>query len=451
MLRLVVREGMIPAAPRHRRRGRWRRLFASAEPRAAGVRRERVRSADAHGRGGHPGASSRFWPVSSPPIARRASIPPPSSATDAASPPESWPADPRAIIPRDRDVPPRRDPPARRHRDRLPPDGGGRGAPPGRGPPEAHRLRAREHEPARHAAAELARIPRPRAHDREAGGRAARGLARGLVRLGGQRRVRGRVPAEAGALSHAPPPRDLAGREPGPSRDEHGGRGRPAADGRDGLRARRVPPRLRPQRQRGRAGGGGAAGRGLGWKRRGGSPASSTVPRSTGWCRTRLRATAENRRRIAGYKSMYADDAPGWIAARKALKQMGALCRERGVPLVVVIFPLFGNPLDDGYPFPEIHAKVGPGGRGSGGQGAGPAARVSRPALGHPRRGRGRRRAPQRDRAPHRGQQDPARAGRRGALDPRRAAPGRDRAAAPSAHEHDHGHAAASPSPSPSP
>jgi hypothetical protein len=72
----------------------------------------------------------------------------------------------------------------------------------------------------------------------------------------------------------------------------------------------------------------------------------------------RLWATAENRRRITGYKSMYADDAPGWIAARKALKQMGALCRERGVPLVVVIFPLFGNPLDDRYPFPEIHAKV---------------------------------------------------------------------------------------------
>src|SRR5262249_40802093 len=68
--------------------------------------------------------------------------------------------------------------------------------------------------------------------------------------------------------------------------------------------------------------------------------------------------TAENRRRISGYKSMYADDAPGWIAARRALKQMGELCRGRGVPLVVAIFPLFGNPLDDRYPFPEIHARV---------------------------------------------------------------------------------------------
>ena len=74
--------------------------------------------------------------------------------------------------------------------------------------------------------------------------------------------------------------------------------------------------------------------------------------------RGRLWATAENRRRISGYKSMYADDAPGWVAARKALKTMGALCRERGVPLVVAIFPLFGNPLGDDYPFAGIHAKV---------------------------------------------------------------------------------------------
>jgi hypothetical protein len=74
---------------------------------------------------------------------------------------------------------------------------------------------------------------------------------------------------------------------------------------------------------------------------------------------TRLWATAENRRRVAGYRSMYADDAPGWIAARRALKSMGALCRSHGVPFVVAVFPLFGNPLDDGYPFPEVHRKVG--------------------------------------------------------------------------------------------
>jgi lysophospholipase L1-like esterase len=74
--------------------------------------------------------------------------------------------------------------------------------------------------------------------------------------------------------------------------------------------------------------------------------------------RTRVRATLENRRRIEGFRSMYADDYAGWVAARRALKAMGGMCRERGVPLVVAIFPLFGNPLDAGYPFAEVHAKV---------------------------------------------------------------------------------------------
>jgi hypothetical protein len=72
----------------------------------------------------------------------------------------------------------------------------------------------------------------------------------------------------------------------------------------------------------------------------------------------RLWATAENRRRISGYRSMYADDAPGWVASRRALKSMGDFCRAHGLPFVVAIFPLFGNPLDDSYPFAEIHAKV---------------------------------------------------------------------------------------------
>ncbi len=74
--------------------------------------------------------------------------------------------------------------------------------------------------------------------------------------------------------------------------------------------------------------------------------------------RERLRALRENRLRIAAYRSQYAPDYPGWIAGQKALGRMAALCKERRVPLVVMIFPLFGNPLDDGYPFPEIHGAV---------------------------------------------------------------------------------------------
>jgi hypothetical protein len=74
--------------------------------------------------------------------------------------------------------------------------------------------------------------------------------------------------------------------------------------------------------------------------------------------RTRLRATAENRRRLSGYRSMYADGYAGWSKARRALGTMGGLCRAQGVPFVVVIFPLFANPLDARYPFAELHAKV---------------------------------------------------------------------------------------------
>jgi hypothetical protein len=90
------------------------------------------------------------------------------------------------------------------------------------------------------------------------------------------------------------------------------------------------------------------------------APSPSLLDRSAlaGLVRARVRATVENRRRVEGFRSMYADDYAGWTAARRALKAMGGMCRERGVPLVVAIFPLFGNRLDDRYPFAEVHAKV---------------------------------------------------------------------------------------------
>jgi hypothetical protein len=74
--------------------------------------------------------------------------------------------------------------------------------------------------------------------------------------------------------------------------------------------------------------------------------------------RGRLFATVENRRRVADFLSMYDDRAPGWVAGQDALRAMGARCREHGVPFVVVIFPLFANPLDEAYPFRRIHEKV---------------------------------------------------------------------------------------------
>src|SRR5262249_61365753 len=57
--------------------------------------------------------------------------------------------------------------------------------------------------------------------------------------------------------------------------------------------------------------------------------------------RTRLWATQENRRRVEDFRSMYLPSYSGWVAGQKALRAMGGACRERGVPFVVLIFPLF--------------------------------------------------------------------------------------------------------------
>jgi hypothetical protein len=73
----------------------------------------------------------------------------------------------------------------------------------------------------------------------------------------------------------------------------------------------------------------------------------------------RLHATVENRARIENHLALYRDGAPGFAAVKKSLNTMAARCRERGVPFIVVLFPLFANPLDDGYPFTSVHQKVG--------------------------------------------------------------------------------------------
>ena len=104
--------------------------------------------------------------------------------------------------------------------------------------------------------------------------------------------------------------------------------------------------------------------------------------------RTRLWATGENRRRVEGFRSMYAPTYPGWVAAQKALRTMGGMCRERGVPFVVLIFPLFGNPLDDGYPFADVHAQVAQVAAEAGAKVVDLLPRLPRPALRPPRGGR---------------------------------------------------------------
>lgn len=76
------------------------------------------------------------------------------------------------------------------------------------------------------------------------------------------------------------------------------------------------------------------------------------------YVRDRLRATQDARERIAYHRRLYSNEDPGWQGARRALKTIGALCRERGLPWIVAVFPMFGDPLDERYPFADVHAKV---------------------------------------------------------------------------------------------
>lgn len=46
-----------------------------------------------------------------------------------------------------------------------------------------------------------------------------------------------------------------------------------------------------------------------------------------------------------------------WKSFSKALRKIGRLSRRRDIPVVAVIFPLFGLPLDDNYPFHPVHEK----------------------------------------------------------------------------------------------
>ena len=47
-----------------------------------------------------------------------------------------------------------------------------------------------------------------------------------------------------------------------------------------------------------------------------------------------------------------------WNAFQKAFKRIQELCQDADVPFAAVIFPLFGLPLDDSYPFHPIHEKL---------------------------------------------------------------------------------------------
>lgn len=57
------------------------------------------------------------------------------------------------------------------------------------------------------------------------------------------------------------------------------------------------------------------------------------------------------------YRGLYRDDQPGWQSAQAALKDLGAIGRERSIPAIMFIIPELHD-LSDNYPFAAIHRRL---------------------------------------------------------------------------------------------
>lgn len=70
---------------------------------------------------------------------------------------------------------------------------------------------------------------------------------------------------------------------------------------------------------------------------------------------------------VGYYQSLYASDSAGREESERALREIVAECRDRGIPCIVVMFPLMYQ-LSDAYPFEAIHQQIGEVVREAGGQ-----------------------------------------------------------------------------------
>lgn len=72
------------------------------------------------------------------------------------------------------------------------------------------------------------------------------------------------------------------------------------------------------------------------------------------------------RQTIDYYNSVNAPSGEGWIESERAMRKMVSQCRDRGIPCIVVMFPLLFE-LSEDYPFRDIHRRAGEVITGSGG------------------------------------------------------------------------------------
>ncbi len=80
----------------------------------------------------------------------------------------------------------------------------------------------------------------------------------------------------------------------------------------------------------------------------------------------RLFNTRSPGRQLAYYRALYRKDYSGWQRTRAALTELGGYARERRIPVVVVIFPLFSFGLGEEYPLAAIHGQAGQAAREAG-------------------------------------------------------------------------------------
>ncbi len=71
----------------------------------------------------------------------------------------------------------------------------------------------------------------------------------------------------------------------------------------------------------------------------------------------RLENSRQRRSFIRYYRQLYGAQ-PGWNGARQALDDLHDLAGRHGVPVVVAVFPVFDGPLDERYPYRELHHRV---------------------------------------------------------------------------------------------
>ena len=58
------------------------------------------------------------------------------------------------------------------------------------------------------------------------------------------------------------------------------------------------------------------------------------------------------------YHRLYAESQPSWVATRGALGELRELAASRGIPLLMVVFPIFDSQLDHRYHYHALHETV---------------------------------------------------------------------------------------------